>query len=207
MQLTPQEFDFKVNSVTGEAFVSIRKTAELIDMPESTLRDHLKSAHPEYDRSQGLTPEMMQKVVKHRALAGSQKASILLDKLMEAGAKAFIYQGAGVTVTTVVQSPPLTALEAYKRLVEMEENRLAMVEHIAKQDNLIKESAVLTESSDIYLTIKQIRAYVSKPSGKALSRVSEAMGYEVKKVFSQYDGLNSNSYHVAVINAVYGTQF
>lgn len=76
---------------------------------------------------------------------------------------------------------------------------------LGMQAEQIHEDAILTEKSQEYYTIKQLRGLVSKPSGKALSRVSAAMGYEVKNVFSQYDNIASNSYHKDVINAVYGT--
>lgn len=35
--------DFKVNPTTGEAFISVKKTAELLGVPRTTLRDYLSA--------------------------------------------------------------------------------------------------------------------------------------------------------------------
>lgn len=63
----PDTINFRVNQQTGEAFISVRKTAELIDVPDTTLRRHLDSPDgaPNFDRKQGLTPEILQKVAYH----------------------------------------------------------------------------------------------------------------------------------------------
>ena len=99
---------------------------------------------------------------------------------------------------------PMTQLESARALVASLERAEQLAITVASQFETIKEDAVLTEKSETYYTVKQLRTLVSKPSGKVLARVSEAMGYEVKQVFSQYDGMASNSYHVDVVNAVHG---
>lgn len=68
--------DFKVNQQTGEAFISIRKTAELIAVPDTSLRRYLDSPDgaPNFDRKQGLNPEILQKVAQHYSSKGVQEA-------------------------------------------------------------------------------------------------------------------------------------
>ena len=93
--------DFKVNQITGEAFISIRKTAELLNINKESIRDFLAKPPHNYDTKQGLTPEMLQQTATHYALfsrAVTEEAKLLLGKLAEAGAKAFIYHGAGLDV-------------------------------------------------------------------------------------------------------------
>lgn len=79
----PDPINFKVNIQTGEAFISVRKTAELIDVPDTTLRHYLDSPNgaPNFDRKQGLTPEILHKVTHEYSLKGNQKAIELLAKL------------------------------------------------------------------------------------------------------------------------------
>ena len=96
----------------------------------------------------------------------------------------------------------IQAVEAYLvtlKKVEEQQKELGM------QQLQISEDAILTEKSPEYYTVKQLRSLVPKPSGVVLSRVSAAMSYEVKSVYSQYDKMASNQYHKDVVNAVYGT--
>lgn len=100
---------------------------------------------------------------------------------------------------------PLTYKEALYKLIEAEEERERMLLVITDQSEQISEDAILTEKSPEYYTVKQLRSLVQKPSGVVLSRVSAAMNYDVKSVYSQYDKMASNQYHKDVVNAVYGT--
>ena len=82
-QVTPvtPAIDFKVNITTGEAYISIRKTAELLGIDEKTIRNFLDLSAPNYDRKQGLTPEILQKVTQHYSLKGNLAAIDLLSQI------------------------------------------------------------------------------------------------------------------------------
>lgn len=197
---TKPTIDFKVNSQTGEAFISIRKTAELLNMPDTTLRDHLKAAHPNFDRKHGLTPEILQKVVNYRARQNSLEAISLQDKLAEAGAKAFIYHEAGYQVSAspiAMQVLPQDYVAALRQLAETEEKRLLLLE-----DN--NEKSILVDSSNEYYTVRKMRSLNPdlKLDPKPLLKVSEVMGYPVKQVFDLYEQ-RANAYHRNVWEEVY----
>lgn len=113
--------DFTVTE-TGEAFISQRKAAELLGVARSTLQSWL-TGHHNYDANQGLTADLLQKAATHYALfskAANDTARNFAAKLMEAGAKAYIYHQAGYTVNAVPKLPQ-TKLEWMKLAVETEE--------------------------------------------------------------------------------------
>ena len=214
-QVTPvtPAIDFKVNITTGEAYISIRKTAELLGIDEKTIRNFLDLSAPNYDRKQGLTPEILQKVTQHYSLKGNLAAIDLLGKLATAGAKAFIYHEAGVKLQPVI-SPELPqnhieAVRAYLVTLETVEAQkvqlAAQMTTIEQQDNLIKEDAILTAKSDTYIPIKQVKELnpTMRISGKLLSRISNAQGYEVRQLFSQYSAVSTNAYHKSLWELCY----
>lgn len=96
--------DFKVNPTTGEAFISVTKTAELLGVARSAIQKYIASSTPNYLISKGLTPELLQEVATHYALyskATNDTAKQFAAILMKAGAKAFIYHQAGYKVQAV----------------------------------------------------------------------------------------------------------
>ena len=191
--------DFKVNQITGEAFISIRKTAELLNIPRSTFMDYI-SRTVLTDTKQGLTPEMLQLSVQHYALSGSDLAVELLGKLAEAGAKAFIYHGAGLQVSASpihMKALPQDYVAALRELARTEEEKI-----ILKIENA--EKHIETDSSEEYFTIRKIRSLNIglKLDPKPMTKVSESMNKAVKKVFDLYDQ-QANAYHVSVWEEVY----
>ena len=196
---TKPTIDFKVNSQTGEAFISIRKTAELLGIAKSTLFDHI-SRTVNSDTKQGLTPEMLQISAQYYALSGKQEAIELLAKLAEAGAKAFIYHEAGYQVSAspiAMQVLPQDYVAALRQLAETEEKRLLLLE-----DN--NEKSILVDSSNEYYTVRKMRSLNPdlKLDPKPLLKVSEVMGYPVKQVFDLYEQ-RANAYHRNVWEEVY----
>ena len=115
--------DFKVNTVTGEAFISQRKAAELLGVSHVAVANHVASYHPNYLNDNGLSPEILQQVTTHYALyskAANDKSRAFAEVLMQAGAKAFIYHQAGVQINAAPQPQfnlPTTYLDALKCLV------------------------------------------------------------------------------------------
>lgn len=55
----------------GEAFISQRKAAELCGMANTTIQSFIKSRAANVDTKQGLTPDLLQKVVQYYAYKGN----------------------------------------------------------------------------------------------------------------------------------------
>ena len=207
--------DFKINKTTGEAYISIRKTAELLQMPDTTLRDYLKSAHPRYDRKQGLTPELLQNIVNFRARQGSEVAFTLLEKLAEAGAKAFIYHQAGYVVSakpTKLEIPTNYVAQLKQLILLVEENEKLEGEIknnervIFIQKETIETKKVITNESSEYYSINRVKKLNldSKFSGQILSKVSMDEGYTVEHLYVTYDNQHAPQvYHKDIWVLVY----
>lgn len=192
--------DFKVNQQTGEAFISMKKTAELVDVPRTTLRDYIAARHPVFDTKQGLTAEILQETATHYAVSGNQKAAQLLGKLAEAGAKAFIYHEAGYTVSASpvsMMALPQDYIAALEQLVKTEKEKILLLE-----EN--HEKRIETDCSDAYFTVRKVRSINLdlKIDPKPLLRVSEEMEMSVKKVFDLYEQ-QANAYNRLVWEEVY----
>ena len=66
--------DFKVNTATGEAFISQRKTAELLGVSKSAISSWISRA-VKADTSQGLTADLFAECGQYFALDSSVAAS------------------------------------------------------------------------------------------------------------------------------------
>ena len=113
--------DFTVTE-SGEAFISQRKAAELLGVDEKSIRNFLKSAH-NHDVNQGVSAENLQKSATHYALfskAANDTARNFAAKLMEAGAKAYIYHQAGYVVNAIMPAavPILTKTELAQMVID-----------------------------------------------------------------------------------------
>lgn len=193
--------DFKVNMQTGEAFISQRKTAELTGVPRTTIRDWLKADQEKSDNQKcpptytvnennQLDAKSLQKLVLSAHLKGYEKCADLVEKLMEAGATAFICHMAGVHLQpkadpTLPQSH-IEAVRAYLitlETVEAQEKRLGI------QQKVIDHKNIKTDCSDTHFTIKRVRALNQgmKIDPKILLRVCETLGNGVETVYDHYD--------------------
>ena len=105
--------DFTVDSDTGEAFISQRKLAQLCGVPESTQRDWFKNNPRGYNcnKNNQLSHKSLGLFLKSAMLKGYEKAEPVLDQVLEAGAKAFIYDQAGFKMKAELKTPQ-TFLEA-----------------------------------------------------------------------------------------------
>ena len=101
--------DFTVNPETGEAFISQRKLAELLDIPRKTLADRIRTAHPETDTSRGIPGEIANQTAHHYARSGRSGAIEFICKISEAGMKAYIYHEAGMKMKA--EPKPMTQNE------------------------------------------------------------------------------------------------
>ena len=193
--------DFKVNMETGEAFISQRKTAEITGVPAATIRDWLKADREKSDdqecprtymvnENNQLDAKSLQKLVLSAHVKGYEKCADLMEKLMEAGATAFICHMAGIHLQPKVDSTlPQThiqAVEAYLitlKTVEAQEKRLGI------QQKVIDHKNIKTDCSDTHFTIKRVRALNQgmKIDPKILLKASQHLKAEVESVYGHYD--------------------
>ena len=188
--------DFKVNMETGEAFISQRKTAELTGIPRTTIRDWLeadaKSVPPTYtvNENNQLDAKSLQKLVLSAHVKGYEKCADLVEKLMEAGATAFICHMAGVTLQPTVNTAlPQTHIEAVRAYLITLETVEAQEKRLGIQQKVIDHKNIKTDSSYTHFTIKRIRALNQgmKIDPKILLRVCETLGNGVETVYDHYD--------------------
>ena len=208
IQTTTATNEVTVNLVTGEAFISQRKAAIEIGISHTAIQKWVAKLPDNYDIKQGLSSEIFSLAVMHYALdskAATQEAKELLRKISQAGAKAYLYHEAGLSIG-VTQQRPLTQLEAYEELVRMEKTRLALLDTVGAQQKVMEEDAVLTAKSSTYYPISHLKQWIPTASGKLLARMSEQLGYEVRTVYSHHSSQTPvQTYHKDVINTVYET--
>ena len=175
-----------VNLTTGEAFISNRKLAKDLGVDESTTRRYFAALNVVI--AQGVTAENMLLCTQHFAQKGNSEAIALLVKISQAGAKAYLYHEAGLSIG-VTQQRPLTQLEAYEELVRMEKTRIALLDTVGAQQKVINHKNIKTDSSDTHFTIKRIRALNQgmKIDPKILLKVCETLGNGVETVYDHYD--------------------
>ena len=193
--------DFKVNMQTGEAFISQRKTAEITGVPAATLRDWLK-ADLELAISQDiprtynvnennqLDAKSLQKLVLSAHHKGYEKCADLMEKLMEAGATAFICHMAGVHLQPKVDPTlPQSHIEAVRAYLITLETVEAQEKRLGIQQKVIDHKNIKTDCSDTHFTIKRIRALNQgmKIDPKILLRVCETLDNGVETVYAHYD--------------------
>ena len=171
--------DFCVTD-TGEAFISQRKAAELLGVDEKSIRNFLKSAH-NHDVNQGVSAENLQKSATHYALfskAANDTARNFAAKLMEAGAKAYIYHQCGY-VADARPATPESYIEALEALLVVEREKL-----ILKEKNDALSTALDNEFGYCSILRAAIFLGVSETifNWRPLKAESILIGYPAKKV-------------------------
>ena len=193
--------DFKVNMATGEAFISQRKTAEITGVPRGTIQGWLeidkreaaaKNMPATYNVNENnqLDAKSLQKLVLSAHLKGYEKCADLMEKLMEAGATAFICHMAGVTLQPTVNTAlPQTHIEAVRAYLITLETVEAQEKRLGIQQKVIDHKNIKTDSSDTHFTIKRIRSLNQgmKIDPKILLKVCETLGNGVETVYDHYD--------------------
>jgi len=118
---TKNTTDFTVLD-SGEAYISQRKAAELLGVNPKTLMSHILRRHPNTNTSKGLDAKTLQSAGTYFAYKSRTKsvvAEALCDKLMEAGAKAYIYHEAGYAFSATPKQPQ-TRVELARALLNQE---------------------------------------------------------------------------------------
>ena len=95
---TKNTTDFTVLD-SGEAYISQRKAAELLGVNPNTFMKWVRQHTNKGDTKQGLTPDLLQKGTQYYAYKGNTTCQELMGKLLEAGAKAYIYHEAGYVIS------------------------------------------------------------------------------------------------------------
>lgn len=127
--------DFTVDD-SGAAFVSQRKLAEMIGVERVTIQKHIGRKYPDnIDISQGLSPELVQKVSTYYAMKGQPLAIEFIGVLAEAGAKAWIYTQAGYELKA---EKPLSYEEMVVKVIT--ESTLK-IEQLDNQINLLQDKS------------------------------------------------------------------
>ena len=100
-----------VNTVTGEAYISQRKAAELLGVVRDSLKSYLErnvctqENREKLEISQGLSSEIFANAIQYYALDArnpTEQAKLLLKQIASAGAKAYLYHMAGYTMNASV---------------------------------------------------------------------------------------------------------
>lgn len=184
--------DFKVNMETGEAFISQVKTAEITGIPRSTLQDWIRANPAGYstNESNQLDAKSLQKLVLSGRDKGYEKCADLMEKLMEAGATAFICHMAGVHLQPKVDPTlPQSHIEAVRAYLITLETVEAQEKRLGIQQKVIDHKNIKTDCSDTHFTIKRVRALNQgmKIDPKILLKASQHLEAEVESVYGHYD--------------------
>lgn len=154
---TQNTFDFTVTE-TGDAYISQRKLEELLGLSNGTISKHISKQHPNYLVSKGLSVEMVEMVSTYYAFDTAKpthKAKEFVRILTKAGAKAYIYNQAGYTMTAAKPAElPQTRLEWIKLALAQEE---ALLLEEQKVHNLeIKKSLIEDKLEEVKAKVRNM---------------------------------------------------
>jgi len=209
--------DFKVNLQTGEAYISQRKTAEITGIPRGTIQGWLeidkreanaKNMPATYNVNENnqLDAKSLQKLVLSGIDKGYEKCTGLVEKLMEAGATAFICHMAGIALNAVTMQPrPLTYIESLEQLLASEKEKETLRIENLKQAITITDKRNITNEGENYFTVSVVKTLNQgmKLSGLLLSRESDDQEIPPVKQHSMYGIVTPNAYHREVWEVVY----
>jgi len=200
--------DFKVNTVTGEAFVSQRKAAELLGVSHTAIQNHLATCHPNYLNQEGLSPEIFQQVATYYAFqskAINPTAQSTASKLMEAGAKAFIYREAGYNVGVTQVAMPTDLVSALRLYADTLELNAKMDATVRQQMGIIEDQSVLMDTSKQWFTISRVKPLnpTMTFSGTKLTQESIEHGVPYKSLYAPYNMNTPNTYREDIWKLVY----
>ena len=152
--------EVSVNTLTGEAYISQRKAAEMLNVPNTSLQSyldrHLRAVNSQ--SNQGLSSEIFALCVQYYALDArnpTAEAKELLRQITKAGTKAYLYYLAGyvVSVPERKQTIELLKIEAQeaklKATIEAETAKLSII--ASKKDATVAAYNAKTEAAKMKL--------------------------------------------------------
>ena len=146
--------DFKVDPVTGDAFISQRKLAALLGVKENTLTSHISGAHPAAFTAAGLSEKMVvltSTFYAYESRVCTNQAKEFLQTLIFAGAKAYIYYQAGVTFQNEA---------TFAALTDQSKELEAKVEELLDDNNKLRElreKAIANPRASLAMTTREER--------------------------------------------------
>lgn len=176
-----------VNTLTGEAFITVTGLAKKLNVPRKTVSDCV-NRHQDYKPNQPLTGDLVLFAATYFALHAStptQEAKDLLTAISRAGAKAWLYTEAGYVVSAAPIKQvalPEDYVSALRALADKEEQRILLM-----AEN--QEKHIETDSSTDYFTVRKIRSMNPdmKIDGKILGKVANIFNQPAKQVFDLYE--------------------
>lgn len=194
----------------GQAFISQRKAAEMCGISQPSLLAFLSKKHV---TNQGLTPEMLQEAITHYALfskAANDTARNFAAKLMQAGAKAYIYHQAGYTFEAkkpevLPAAIPLpTPTELAQMLIKSEEEKGQLIQTI--DDLKIAGLSIVTElGNDLYFNVaaKILETNLGIKLGhNTLMELLRANGYLLMGTRSIYEKNMPSQKHIELFRVI-----
>lgn len=198
--------DFKVNTSTGEAFVSQRKAAELLGVSQSAISQRCLSQN--MDVNEGLNSENFNLLITYYALdskACTVEAKELMRKVSAAGTKAFIYREAGYNVGVTQIAMPTDLVSALRLYADTLELNAKMDATVRQQMGIIEDQSVLMDTSKQWFTISRVKPLnpTSTFSGTKLTQESIEHGVPYKSLYAPYNMNTPNTYREDIWKLVY----
>lgn len=195
---TSSDLEVTVNTLTGEAFITVTGLAKKLNVPRKTVSDCV-NRHQDYKPNQPLTGDLVLFAATYFALhanAPTQEAKDLLTAISRAGARAWLYHEAGYTVSA---SPvkhvalPTDYVSALRALADETEQKIMLLEENT-------EKRIITDEGEEYFSVKRIKELNpdAKIGGVKLARSADKLGIAAKPMFDHYDFTNPVTWHVSV---------
>lgn len=212
-----------IDTVTGEAFASVRGYARMTGKPESTIRDRSKGARKdEVVEAEILTPGGLQgaRLLTEDIITDwiVEDNPTLAKAMLKAGVRVFLHTVAGYQLTSNAIAPvthalPQTYVEALKALVQAEEEKEALalensmqaaqIEELEEDVDRLSELAdELFDYSSIIRIAKLNNVNEKVYNWRKLKAASKVKGVEVKHAPCQKFGVK-NLYHIDAWKAAY----
>jgi len=195
-----------VFNISGEGFVSQRSLAKLLGMAWTTFNDNFKklqsSVHVKVNKNNQIHEDSLYDVVEFMAkrLKANQSTKDFFNKLKKLGARTLLVglSGNPTTTTNQVVSVPMTYKEALLMLIEKEEER-------EKLQLTVDDRNIETNKSDEWFPVSHVKALNPSLiiSGAKLSKMSRELELPIKKLFSNYNTVTTNTYHYEVWMELY----
>lgn len=193
--------DFTVTK-DGKAFISQTRLAILLAVNVSSISRYLSAQHPTYHVTTGIDSGMLQSIAMHFAMfskASNPAAKAFASKLMEAGAKAYIYHQAGFEMKAERELTRVEVIEQQLELAkEIEAKEIALAKSqqsfVSTRGKLGFKTRQFNEmerdygQSDNFIPIAVMKErfpnFANAFTGQLMTEKAKQTGYQIKKVKS-----------------------